>query len=133
MTERSSRFLPGLFAFLALLYAIVIFSLSSLSGEDIPALPPTAPQADKLAHFALYAGFGVVLYLAFSQMRQEKITDNAITLTLVVGTVYGITDEVHQYFVPGRSMDIVDVLVDFLAILAAVGIIVLVKKMRQSE
>ncbi|UCD92608.1 MAG: VanZ family protein [Methanobacteriota archaeon] len=131
MKER--RFLPVLFALLALIYAIVIFSLSSLSGEDIPALPPEAPQADKLAHFALYAGFGVVLNLAFSQTSLEKIRERAIPLTIIVGTVYGVTDELHQHFVPGRSMDIVDVLVDFLAILAAVGVILLIKKIRPSK
>lgn len=133
MRESNRRFLSVLFASLALLYAILIFLLSSLSGAQISDLPPTAPHADKTAHFALYAGFGFVLYLAFSQTSHEQIRRNAMALTIIVGTVYGVTDEVHQHFVPGRSMDIVDVLVDFLAILTVVGIVLLYKRVKRSE
>lgn len=134
MKEKSSRFLPGLLAFLALVYAIAIFALSSITGEQMAeAPPPLFPHADKVAHFLLYAGFGVVIYLAFSRAENERIRALAIPLTIIAGIVYGITDEAHQYFVPGREMDVIDMIVDSLGVLAALGGIVLFNKMRKSE
>ena len=33
-------------------------------------------------------------------------------LTIVCATVYGISDEFHQWFVPGRTADVHDVMAD---------------------
>ena len=44
---------------------------------------------------------------------------NAILWGIIVGTVYAISDEFHQWFVPGRSADIGDAIADFVGIIAA--------------
>ena len=35
-----------------------------------------------------------------------------LILLIAIGTLYGISDEIHQYFIPSRSADILDVLAD---------------------
>jgi len=48
--------------------------------------------------------------------------------------LYAITDEFHQYFVPGRSAEIRDVLIDssgaFIGILLTIGIIQIKRKLK---
>ena len=88
--------LPLLFC---IIYASIIFYLSSQTGQELPELP--AP--DYVAHFIEYFGFGVLLFWwrsragALAQMRSK-----AFWQALLLGSFYGATDEFHQYFVPGR-------------------------------
>ena len=44
--------------------------------------------------------------------RGWKVT-LGILLILIFVLIYAISDEVHQYFVPGRAMALRDVLIDF--------------------
>lgn len=101
----------------AILWTILIFVLSSipdLSGPDLGL-----SWQDKLDHFVFYAIYGFLLYLAVRfQDRYEWLTRAAWRVTVIFGVLYGITDEIHQYFVPGRSMDWRDVLADGLGIIA---------------
>lgn len=65
----------------------------------------------KLAHFAIYGVLGILLSYAYfkNQWMMGKRQWLYIWLT---GTVYAMTDELHQFFVPGRAMQFRDVLID---------------------
>ena len=39
-----------------------------------------------------------------------------ISISLLVGILYAISDEIHQKFVPGRSCQITDVMIDSLGV-----------------
>lgn len=70
---------------------------------------------DKLAHFGAYLILG--LLLAVGRGPQAR------TLWLILlGSLYGIIDELHQSFVPGRSADIWDVAADILG--ATTGVLI---------
>ncbi|NIW80004.1 MAG: VanZ family protein, partial [Calditrichae bacterium] len=43
-----------------------------------------------------------------------------ILIAIIIGIVYGISDEYHQSFVPGRFADVVDALADTLGIIIGV-------------
>lgn len=88
------RFLPSL------VYAAGIFYLSSIPGADVP---PPFPHFDKLLHFILYAGFALTLAMG---LRFKWV--------LLVVAVYGVSDEIHQLWVPGRSGDVADWVADVL-------------------
>ena len=62
----------------------------------------------KLAHFSIFAALGFFL-LGATRRSFDKYT---AVITIVFCVFYAVTDEVHQLFVPGRSGQITDVLVD---------------------
>ncbi len=84
-------------------WAALLFLLSSLSD---PPGPEALPYGDKLAHFIAYAVLGVLLGFGRERSHAPHL------LLLALGALYGVTDEWHQSFVPGRVPDWADWLAD---------------------
>ena len=61
------------------------------------------------AHFLEYALLGLLLANA---LRFHMPLRRACALAVLLASLYGVTDEVHQWFVPDRFCDPVDWLVD---------------------
>ncbi|MDO9110143.1 MAG: VanZ family protein [Desulfatirhabdiaceae bacterium] len=70
------------------------------------------PYGDKYLHMLGYAILGSLFYRAFRSLYFQDRLLPAILLSIAASTGYGISDEFHQYFVPYRSADIMDVLAD---------------------
>ncbi|MFQ5875401.1 MAG: VanZ family protein [Dehalococcoidia bacterium] len=79
------------------LYCGLIFFLSSLPSKGVP-LPHLFWGADKILH-AL--GYALLSFLLAWALGLEKRTGALIAIALA--SFYGVTDEVHQAFVPGRE------------------------------
>lgn len=60
----------------------------------------------KLAHFALYALLGALCYLWLHRKRYN------IAISMAICAAYASFDELHQRFVPGRSGELTDILLD---------------------
>jgi hypothetical protein len=93
----------------ALLWALVIYRLSSTPGSQVPTWLP-AP----VGHFAEYALLGACLVIPF----QRRPLWQAVLIATVIASLFGVTDEWHQSFVPGRTPDILDWGIDTIAALA---------------
>ncbi len=104
--------MANLFKLLSLLWMGLIFFLSSLSGEELATLPSIS---DILSHGMLYLVLGGLLY--FSRQRRRE------PWAVFIAALYGLSDEFHQAFVPGRTPELKDLVVDLTAALAAVIII----------
>jgi len=87
-------------------YMAFIFYLSSIPNLKEPYVP-FDPYKLSL-HFAEYAVLGSLLYGLFKNSLGE----------IFVGVIYGISDEIHQRFVPGRFCDPLDALADSLGVIA---------------
>jgi len=87
----------------------LIFFLSSQTFTHMPAM---IPGTDKVVHMTIYAVLCGLLHRAFRMQPNVRLASLSLYLAIGVTLLYGITDEVHQYFVPGRSSDIMDVLAD---------------------
>jgi VanZ family protein len=98
---------------LCVVWAGVIFWFSAKTGSQIPG------RFAELGHFGEYFIFGGLLYAALRASGQRA---HAASIALIVASLYGVTDEIHQHFVPTRTPDVVDWGVDTLG--AACGIIV---------
>lgn len=93
--------------------------------DNLPAAEQTEIVASlqflarKSAHFGIYMIFGVLSFLTF--ISYEKLLF-ALRLTTSGGIclLYAASDEIHQLFVPGRSGEVRDVMIDFSG--AALGI-----------
>jgi len=100
------------------LYALAIFVESSIS--QVPALP--SGFTDKDGHGLLYAGLAVLVLRAASGATWDGVTLRAAAAAVAFAAVYGITDEFHQWFVPGRTADVNDWVADCTG--AAIGVAV---------
>lgn len=85
----------------------------------------------KLAHFAEYAILGVLLadvFRVFALVKKSCLKQSGRSVlgmsqvfgAWVSGTMYAATDEFHQAFVPGRSAQVTDVLIDSSGVLLGV-------------
>lgn len=73
----------------------------------------------KLAHFSEYF---ILAFLTYNFIKDFNVKYK-VFIILIFCLVYASLDEVHQYFVPGRVMSIIDILIDFLGSLTAMYII----------
>ncbi len=131
---------------LTICWMIVIFSFSareaSLSSQDsasvgvllgrifVPGFEEWdqkvqmafADQVDhpvrKTAHVTEYAVLGIFITGSFFDRKKKRW--NAICVPWLAGTVYAVTDELHQMFVPGRSCELTDMMIDSCGVLAGV-------------
>ncbi len=96
-----------------ILWMGVIFFFSSLKGKDIPSL---FCFQDIVFHFIVY----VILGFLFARVVNYnfKVSNTKIVLlTCLFGLIYGMSDEFHQMFVPGRTATLLDLTVDTLGAL----------------
>lgn len=89
----------------------------------------------KLAHVFIFAVLGFFLRVCFEGWLSGK--KRLLLYSFLIGSVYAISDEVHQLLVPGRSGSVQDILLDcggiLLGVLIAAGIIRLVKKKQSAN
>jgi VanZ family protein len=96
----------------------LIFIASSI--PNLTQLP--GHMSDKTGHGIGYGLLGLVLLRAFAGARKSGVTLRIVLLTIVCATAYGVSDEFHQRFVPGRTADVHDVAADAIgASIAALG------------
>jgi VanZ family protein len=92
-----------------IIYWIILLTATSLPGNDVPDFH----VSDKIEHFTGYAV--LTIFLCFTLMLQSKfqfMKKHAYIITLLMVSVYGALDELHQLFIPGRSCDIRDWIAD---------------------
>ena len=112
----------------AVVYMAAIFVVSGV--PDIGPLP--ANTSDKLAHFVVYGLLGVLLTRAFAGARWAGYTTVAAVQAWIVAVLYGVSDELHQSFVPGRTPSAGDTLADAAgAALGALAILLAVRWARR--
>lgn len=80
------------------------------------------PIIRKLAHFGVYTvvGFSVMGFMCTFDIRNIF----KLLISFAVGVTYAVSDEAHQYFIPGRNASIVDVGIDSLGVLTGIFILI---------
>ena len=82
----------------------------------------------KLAHFTEYFILGGLLYLDWRLLGRGRVL-----LPLAAGLIAAAADETLQTFVPGRSGEVRDVMLDFAGVAAAVGVLLLLRRRRERK
>jgi VanZ family protein len=90
-------------------WVALTFTLTSIPN---PEFGPSFPGADKLAHFGFYGVMGFLFVL----WRREIGTGAAAAVVWAAffAALLGAVDEVHQQWIPGRSMELLDWVADFI-------------------
>jgi VanZ family protein len=85
----------------------LIFWISSLSRAPLPE-----GLSDKTGHGLGYLGLAVVVLRALTGQSSARVGVKHACVALLIAVGYGVSDEFHQSFVPGRSSDVHDVVAD---------------------
>ena len=101
-----------------------------ISDKPIEENQPLVEKVDKgirkLAHYSIYTvgGFLIMNYAYATQ----KTTKEKILYSIAFGACYAVTDEMHQFFVSGRSARIFDVGIDTLGVITGILIYFILRK-----
>lgn len=100
-------------------WALLIFTLSSIPGTDYPKVD--VPNADKIVHVVLYALLGwLTARAAASAGERPPANSLRLAIAVVIGLLYGASDEFHQFWVPFRTPSYYDWAADSLGVLLGV-------------
>jgi len=99
-------------------WALLIFYVSSRS--TLPSLVEFK-SSDKFMHVLAYIPMGFLLMYAMRE-TPELFPSKQAFLAALLGTLYGISDEIHQLYVPGRHFELLDIAADSAGVI--LGIII---------
>ena len=124
MTVRPRR---GVVRLLRLLYVwgpvvVLMAAIFVVSGSSSPPGLP-ASISDVMAHAVAYAALGATMLRAVAGADRSRITVGGVLLAVVLTVSYGLTDEIHQAFVPGRTPELRDLAADAAGAAAGAGLV----------
>ncbi len=93
--------------------SVELFTGKSLSDQEKEkVLKYLVFPVRKCAHLSLYLILGI---LVISLLREYMVINTKLVLlSLLICFLYACSDEIHQLFIPGRSGEVRDVLIDTL-------------------
>lgn len=95
--------------FPAIIYGILIFSFSSVPGENIPSLFIYQDIAFHVIEYAIFAFLIIRAVKAYNAGMNYQVRFLWVICAVII---YALSDELHQSFVSGRSASFVDVFYD---------------------
>ena len=101
-------------------YTALIFGISSIPQAALN--PDIFKVSDKVAHFAEYSGFGLLLTMALRETLQRTPRWALLLMAVLAGAFVGALDEAYQATVPGRSQELLDWIADVAGSLAGGGL-----------
>jgi VanZ family protein len=101
------------------IYMVLIFGISSISS------PPdlSGSIGDKGGHAVLYFGLAALFVRALAGGWWRSFGVGIAAAAVTLSTLYGVTDEIHQMFVPPRTAELADLAADALGSVAAVVVL----------
>lgn len=109
------------------LFSQIFQSLKALQAH---VLGPGVDAISSIAHFCEYTVLGVLLVRA---LQPRLPIARAFVLAIVCASLYGVTDEIHQLFVPGRFCDPADWLVDTLGATLGASLVLFANRHRLAD
>ena len=94
-----------------LMYMGMIFYLSHQSAMPIE-VPEWVFYFDKVVHGLIFGVLGFLFLRAWLQGKWHTVTWKSVMAAILFTILYGITDEYHQSFIPGRTPDYQDLIAD---------------------
>ena len=92
-----------------IIYCLLIFIQSSF---PYPERLPKLSNMDKVANFIEYTVLGALFLRAFRTLQFKYKNRLLIVLSIIASIVYGLSDELHQYYIPYRNASFMDFAAD---------------------
>ncbi|MDD5166322.1 MAG: VanZ family protein [Candidatus Omnitrophica bacterium] len=99
-----------------IIYAIFIFSVSSIPGTELPGL---FKGQDIVFHILGYAVFAFLINRALREYFSWRSRLMRLSWVFVIAIIYALSDEFHQSFIPYRLASWKDIVSDGLGIFIA--------------
>jgi VanZ family protein len=96
-----------------------------LSSQSVLPTPKGILGFDKVQHLLAYAVFAVAAGLWISLKQWKKTPFKCMVWIVIIVAAYGISDEVHQSFVPGRDCNVWDWVADTIGAILGAGLVML--------
>jgi VanZ family protein len=98
----------GIFILRKLPAPLIVIGIWFLSSQSILPQPKGIFGFDKIQHFIAYFVLALTIGLWFSLGKWHKYPIRLLFITMAIASIYGIIDEIHQFYVPGRNCNIWD-------------------------
>ena len=100
------------------MYMIAIWVMSSMPSNALVELPNS--KLDAFIKESLHLVEFAILYVLFviPLAISGKLTLKTSMIVALISAAYGVVDEIHQSFVPYRSATIIDVIKDWIGVIA---------------
>ena len=107
------------YAAAVILYCAFIFVISAQSEPPKPKFGIHIPGLDKIAHAVLFGGLAAVVSVGMRKSNPGLRREIQFYGPIAFALLYGLSDEIHQVFVPLRTFEVMDLVADGLGALAA--------------
>ena len=114
----------------------LVKKIFNVSSEQPELLDNMTTIVRKCAHFFEYFVLGILLLNVirrFWPTTCKKKWAKYWYLAVIGASIYAVTDEVHQAFVPGRSCELRDIIIDTVAACVGVGMVMLIRRWRRRK
>jgi VanZ family protein len=91
---------------------VAVYMAAIFYSSSFPTAPLPSDISDKVMHMVSYAGLAVLVTRALTGALSAPISRRHAVFALLLTIGYGVSDEIHQWFVPTRSADLLDVYAD---------------------
>ena len=100
---------------IAIFFAGLIYYISDTPSSGFPS---GLGIKTKIYHLGVY--FLLAFFISLAIIRGKINNKYLIIIALLVSVAYGISDEIHQFFVPGRNSTFRDVFINTTGVLMAI-------------
>lgn len=95
---------------ITIIIAVLIFYISSLTFQSSGG----GGYFSYIYHFTAFSYLSLFLLIF---LTKGNFSRGMIVFGIIISVIYGISDEIHQYFVPGRMFSIKDMLINSVGII----------------
>ncbi|MDR1248837.1 MAG: VanZ family protein [Treponema sp.] len=108
---------------------LVVGGIWFLSSQSILPVPKGVLGFDKLQHLLAYLVLAASVVFWFSPAQRRLHRLRTFLLLVLVSSLYGVIDEIHQFYVPGRDCNVWDWIADTLGAFLGAGVALLADRL----
>lgn len=119
MTDNSKTISFIQFQLPVIAWVLFIFIASSIPSKNITLF---GGYSDKFVHAGVFAVLCWLAHVALLHQPNASIRIYSLIIAVCFTSLFGVSDEYHQMFTPGRSVDVYDWLADTTGALIYAGV-----------
>jgi VanZ family protein len=112
---------PVVYYLLTGAYCTLIFWLSS--QPDPPVMEPLFPQFDKIEHMIAFGVMDALVLMGMWNNTRKHSLARLLWWPVLFTVAFGLSDELHQHFVPGRHVDPLDIVANAIGAILAQAVL----------